>query len=45
MDLGLKDHYVLVTGSSRGIGLSIAEEFLREEANVILTGLTNILPA
>lgn len=39
MELGLTDHYVLVTGSSRGIGLSIAESFLKENANVILTGL------
>lgn len=38
MELGLTDHYVLVTGSSRGIGLSIAERFLQEDANVILTG-------
>ncbi len=38
MELGLKDQYVLVTGSSRGIGKGIAEAFLKEQANVILTG-------
>ena len=38
MELGLKGQYVLVTGSSRGIGRGLAEAFLKEEANVILTG-------
>lgn len=38
MDLGLDGQYVLVTGSSRGIGKGIAEAFLLEKANVILTG-------
>lgn len=38
MDLGLKGQNVVVTGSSRGIGRGIAEEFLREKANVIITG-------
>jgi len=38
MDLGLKNHVVLVTGSSRGIGQAIAMEFAREGARVIITG-------
>ncbi|MBI1870524.1 MAG: SDR family oxidoreductase [Chlamydiae bacterium] len=38
MDLGLKNKVVLIAGSSRGIGLAIAEAFLEEEAQVILTG-------
>lgn len=37
MDLGLKGKRVLVTGSSRGIGLSIAKGFLSEGAKVVLT--------
>jgi 3-oxoacyl-[acyl-carrier protein] reductase len=36
MNLGLKNKNVLVTGSSRGIGLSIAKGFLEEGANVCL---------
>lgn len=38
MDLGLGKCRVLVTGSSRGIGYSIASAFLSEDAQVILTG-------
>jgi len=37
MDLDLKGKRVLVTGSSKGIGLSIAQGFLNEEAKVILS--------
>ncbi len=36
MDLQLDNQWVLVTGSSRGIGRGIVEAFLREKANVIL---------
>lgn len=38
MDLALDKQYVLVTGSSRGIGKGIAEAFLKEQARVIVTG-------
>jgi NAD(P)-dependent dehydrogenase (short-subunit alcohol dehydrogenase family) len=38
MDLGLTDRIVLVTGSSAGIGLACAEQFVREGAIVILNG-------
>src|SRR3989304_9807299 len=37
MILGLKKKRVLVTGSSRGIGLAIAKGFLDEGSTVILT--------
>lgn len=37
MELGLKDKRVLITGSSKGIGLSIGEGFLNEGAKVVLT--------
>lgn len=38
MDLGLDEKVAFIAGSSRGIGLSIARAFLREGANVIITG-------
>lgn len=38
MDLGLKNRTALVTGSSRGIGLAIAERLLQEGCHVCLTG-------
>ncbi|MBF0531659.1 MAG: SDR family oxidoreductase [Candidatus Omnitrophica bacterium] len=38
MDLKLKGQYVLVTGSSRGIGKGIAAGFLQEGAQIVLTG-------
>ncbi len=37
MELALDGKKVLVTGSSRGIGLAIAEGFLQEKARVMLT--------
>jgi 3-oxoacyl-[acyl-carrier protein] reductase len=40
MDLGLKDKNVLIAGASRGIGLAIAEGFLREGARVFLLART-----
>lgn len=38
METGLKGQKVLILGSSRGIGFGIAERFLYEKANVIITG-------
>ena len=37
MNLNLNDKRILVTGSSRGIGLEIARHFLKENAKVIIT--------
>lgn len=39
MDLQLKDDVVVVVGGASGIGRAIAEEFLREDAAVILSDL------
>ncbi len=38
MDLQLKDRIVLITGGSVGIGLSVAEEFIKNGAKVIICG-------
>jgi NAD(P)-dependent dehydrogenase (short-subunit alcohol dehydrogenase family) len=38
VDLSLNNQNIIVTGSSRGIGKSIANAFLREGASVVLTG-------
>lgn len=40
MDLGLDGKRVLVTGSTSGIGLAIAEQYLAEGASVVVQGLT-----
>ena len=41
LNLNLKNRNFLITGSSRGIGKSIAEGFLAEEANVGLVARTS----
>jgi 3-oxoacyl-[acyl-carrier protein] reductase len=38
MDLELEGRSVLITGASKGIGFACAESFVREGANVIITG-------
>jgi len=38
MELGLANKTVIVSGSSRGIGLAIARSFLTEGARVVITG-------
>lgn len=38
MDLGLEGRVAFVAGSSRGIGRSVAQQFLREGASVVVTG-------
>jgi NAD(P)-dependent dehydrogenase (short-subunit alcohol dehydrogenase family) len=36
MDLGLENRIALITGGSVGIGLAVAEEFLKEKAGVVI---------
>ena len=38
MDLGLDGKTAFIAGSSRGIGLAVARAFLREGANVVISG-------
>lgn len=38
MELGLKGKKVVVTGASKGIGFAIAQEFLKEGAEVVISG-------
>ena len=40
--MDLKNKIVLVTGSSRGIGLAIAREFAKEGANIVLNARSNV---
>ena len=40
MDLGLKDKFVLVTGSGSGIGKATARLFLEEGARVLIHALS-----
>lgn len=40
MDLGLGGKTAFIAGSTRGIGFAIAQGFLREGANVVITGRT-----
>ena len=42
MNLNLKGKKVLVTGSSRGIGLEIARQFSDEGCSVVLNGRADI---
>ena len=37
MELELENKRVLITGSSRGIGLQIAKHFLKEGARVVIS--------
>ena len=41
MDLNLKNKKVLITGSTKGIGLEIAKLFLKEHSHVVLNGRSN----
>ena len=38
MDLSLRDKVAFIAGSSRGIGLAVAQAFLREGAKVVISG-------
>jgi 3-oxoacyl-[acyl-carrier protein] reductase len=38
MDLSLRDKVAFIAGSSRGVGLAIAQAFLREGAKVVISG-------
>ena len=40
MELNLADKVVLVTGSSKGLGYSIASAFIREQCHVVVNGRT-----
>ncbi|RPG87075.1 MAG: SDR family oxidoreductase [Crocinitomicaceae bacterium TMED209] len=42
INYSFKNKNVLVTGSSKGIGLAIAKKFISSRANVILTGRSNL---
>ncbi len=39
MDLGLREKRVVITGSTRGIGLAVAKLFLQEGARVMINGV------
>src|SRR5262245_29440867 len=41
MDMGLKDHVVVVTGGASGIGRAIAEAFAAEGSHVALWDVSN----
>lgn len=41
MFLDFRDHYVLITGGTSGIGFAIAQAFVAAGANVIATGMTD----
>ena len=41
MDLGLSRRVYVVTGGSRGLGLAVAEELVREGARVVVSGRTD----
>ena len=43
MNLNLSNKTFLISGSSKGIGLKIAENLLSESANVIITGISKNL--